>query len=329
MESCIREALGQYAFTDPQTEFIRHNENITYKITDGTKRYELRIHKPAEGFSLGIYKAGDSRTAYLESEMLLVGYAGGRMMSPLQKPVKNREGHYVSVLPDGTPATVLEWVEGDVLQNSTVTPETGEAIGSMIAELHRCFRELDFDANGFSRTLNRRVQRYIYKQPLLAAAGGQMEIAAQKGQITKEQAAAAVESLHVIKSRMDELDSLPRMTGIVHADLSPSNLIVSNGRIVPIDFSLSGFGYSYMDVGMALCNFKDMNIRNSIRRGYEKVAGVPVPMRYIEPFFALGVLLYIACQHDRAGTEDWFGGAMMRWCDTIFHPLNEGRTITA
>ena len=75
MESCMCEALDQYAFTDPQTEFIRHNENITYKITDGTKRYELRIHKPAEGFSLGIYKAGDSRTAYLESEMLLVRYA--------------------------------------------------------------------------------------------------------------------------------------------------------------------------------------------------------------------------------------------------------------
>ena len=251
------------------------------------------------------------------------------MTSPLQKSVKNRAGHYVSVLPDGTPATVLEWVEGDVLQNSTVTPETGEAIGSMIAELHRCFRELDFDANGFSRTLNRRVQRYIYKQPLLAAAGGQMEIAAEKGQITKEQSTAAVESLHVIKSRMDELDSLPGMIGIVHADLSPSNLIVSNGLIVPIDFSLSGFGYSYMDVGMVLCNFKDVNIRNSIRRGYEKVAGTPVPTRYIEPFFALGVLLYIACQHDRAGTEAWFGGAMQRWCDTIFYPLNEGRTITA
>jgi len=46
-----------------------------------------------------------------------------------------------------------------------------------------------------------------------------------------------------------------------------------------------------------------------------------VPLRYIEPFFALGVLLFIVCQHDKIYMQDWFGGAVERWRKIIFNPL--------
>ncbi|TDF89184.1 hypothetical protein [Paenibacillus piri] len=44
----FREVLLNYTFVDPEVQFIRHNENITYKVTEkGTgESYLLRMHKP-------------------------------------------------------------------------------------------------------------------------------------------------------------------------------------------------------------------------------------------------------------------------------------------
>lgn len=42
----IKETLAQYNIKNPSVEFIRYNENVTYKITDKNDKYLLRIHKP-------------------------------------------------------------------------------------------------------------------------------------------------------------------------------------------------------------------------------------------------------------------------------------------
>ncbi len=43
---CFKEVLLQYSFTDPIVELIRHNENITYKLTEkgSEDTYLLRMH---------------------------------------------------------------------------------------------------------------------------------------------------------------------------------------------------------------------------------------------------------------------------------------------
>lgn len=110
--------------------------------------------------------------------------------------------------------------------------------------------------------------------------------------------------------------------GFIHADLSMSNMILTaDNGIVPIDFSLSGVGFYYMDIGMMLSAFNDKNIRRCIKNGYEKEMKTEIPMRYIEAFFAFGVILFIACQHNKVYMEEWFYKAMERWCNTIFTPL--------
>ena len=48
----INKALNYYHFNNPSVELIRHNENMTYKITDTDKSYVMRVHKPTEGFRL-------------------------------------------------------------------------------------------------------------------------------------------------------------------------------------------------------------------------------------------------------------------------------------
>ena len=40
----VREALAYYDFTNPYTEFIRHNENLTCCITDDNNAYTQNFH---------------------------------------------------------------------------------------------------------------------------------------------------------------------------------------------------------------------------------------------------------------------------------------------
>lgn len=329
MDQVIQEAFAFYGFKNPELDFIRHNENLTYKLTDRADAYLLRIHQPVEGFSLGIYQKNINPVKSLQSEMMLLNHAGNCMTSPMQKPVKNRHGEFVSVLKDGTPVTLLKWVEGRTVEKNTVTEKIGESIGRMVAELHQCFNTLHFDSehHSFSSALISELVLYRYDQKLLERVEEELKEAVKMGQIKKKNVDRMNDALTVIKGRMDELDKIPYMSGIVHADLSPSNLILSDQQIVPIDFSLSGYGFHYMDLGMILSQWKDHSIRKSIKSGYEKVIGKEVPLRYIEPFFALGVLLFIACQHEKIHQQDWFEDALERWERRIFNPLINGENF--
>ena len=75
---------------------------------------------------------------------------------------------------------------------------------------------------------------------------------------------------------------------------------------------------------MMMTNFSDKKIRNFIKMGYEQESGKEVPVRYIDALFAFCVLLFICSQHEKASKEEWFSGAIGRWCNTIFTPLING-----
>jgi hypothetical protein len=88
------EVLSLYSITEPEIEFIRHNENITFKVTDkqDNKTYLLRIHKPSTAGLYGIQHTLEG----LESEMyILQGLARGEYL-PAQKPVAGRMGQLVT-----------------------------------------------------------------------------------------------------------------------------------------------------------------------------------------------------------------------------------------
>ena len=57
----VDKVIKQYHFIDPGVELIRHNENMTYKVTDIEKSYVLRIHKPYEGINLDLLYQGKER----------------------------------------------------------------------------------------------------------------------------------------------------------------------------------------------------------------------------------------------------------------------------
>lgn len=312
-EQILIQALKLYSFTQPRAEFIRHNENITYKITDVEKEYVLRVHRPIEGFSTGILGMEISQIELIQSELDIIMDLGENTDLPMQKSVYGTNGSLVQVLADGTPVTLLEWVSGQTVDSIELSPYILVDSGKLMAQMHSFFQD--------NIKPPKHYVRYCYNQTILPKITERIENAAHIEIITPRQTNAIVKALREIRKRFDELDSLYEKQ-IVHADLMKGNVIIgAGGQLTPIDFSLCGYSHFYMDIGTIYGLSHDDVGRKNIILGYKSVRNSEINPRYIEPYFALGVLLFIACQYERARDWDWFPGNMKRWCGDIFQPL--------
>ncbi|MFF2019905.1 phosphotransferase [Paenibacillus sp. NPDC058177] len=129
-----------YSLVEPIIEFIRHNENITFKVTDkkANRSYLLRIHKPiSEGLS-GVQHTWNG----LQAEMRLLQEIAHNNILKVQKPVANREGEWVTDYNSeqfgATFATLLEWIEGSTLtlEEDNIT-QIVYKLGEDVARLHK------------------------------------------------------------------------------------------------------------------------------------------------------------------------------------------------
>ncbi len=314
-EELLAEALRLYPFTAPNAQLIRHNENATYRVVDG-ETYVLRIHRPAAGFTLGMFGVTGHTAELLGGEMAFIASLRAGTDIPMQTPVECVGGRLVGMLSDGTPVTALTWLEGETLEHAGATQDLLRRVGEMTAKMHR-------HAQGVTAAL----QRYAYGPGMLPRIAASVAKAADASAITAEQCACMQGALAKIRARMDELDAMPGGPCIVHSDLSAANLIVRNGAVSPIDFCLCGYSHIHMDIGSLYGHWSTEPERRALIDGYEAVAGTRVDFRYVEPYFALQVLLFIASQYERAKDWAWFGGAVGRWCRDIFLPLSAGDTI--
>ena len=312
-EQLLCQALGLYNLQQPEPEFIRHNENMTYRINCADKTYVLRIHKPVEGFSTGIFNMNHRRAELVYSELDIIYALKNGTDLPMQTPVCGINGGLVQSLSDNTPVTLLEWVEGETVENAGTTPEILKYSGKLMAEMHAFFLQ--------KSELSKRYIRYDYDQTILPRIAERIESAARAEILTTEQMRTVLKALDEICRRFDELDSIQEKH-LVHADLGKSNVIIApDGRLTPIDFSLCGYSHFYMDIGGIFgldCNDEG---RKHIIEGYKSVRNCVINPRYIEPYLALSVLLFIAGQYERAKDWAWFPGHMERWRRDIFEPL--------
>jgi thiamine kinase-like enzyme len=106
--------------------------------------------------------------------------------------------------------------------------------------------------------------------------------------------------------------------GVVHSDLSKSNMLLCGSSVAPIDFGLWGYGYYYMDLGALASHYTDPWQQDAIFLGYESVMHSHVDRRYVEPFVCLGILLFICTFGESVYKEEWFPGALDRWTNTHF-----------
>lgn len=302
----VQEALMYYGFKDPDIRFIRHNENIICRVTENGCSYALRIHLPVRGFSLDLY-GGGSPLRLRQGEMELLLHLSQTAPFPVQIPVRNKHGEYITLLPDGIPCELLRWVEGTLLDKDDADSYAGD-LGILAAQIHKA-------SEGFAGV------RLSYSYDLVKKTGVEIYRAVQKRQISKEQAAVCGDVLEEVEHIMASLEECPDAKSLIHADLSFGNVILTPQGLAPIDFSLSGFGYKAQECGMLAANYESKEAQERIRTSYEEESGIAIEKHHMEAFLAFSVLLFVAAQHNRYGREKWFQDCMVRWTKGLFRDV--------
>jgi len=310
MDNKLKEALGMYDLTSSKVDLIRHNENVTYKVTDGGNTYVLRIHQPADGFSLDMLHKGFGKLELIQNEMKAIINLACNTDILLQQPIYNGDGDFVAVLSCGTPVTLLSWVEGETLETLEMTGELFFTIGKTIADMHK-----------YLSICNQKYARFSYDQSLLPSISEQICLATMSNALTEPQSQTIHAVIAEIERRLNELDQTGLQKHIVHSDLYKSNIVHNNGVITPIDFSLCGYAHFYLDIAAVLSYCKSDGSKQSLLEGYRSSRKVEINPYFIEPYSALESLLFFACQHKRAHEWDWWHEVVENACEKEFEPL--------
>lgn len=300
----LSEALERYGLSEAGAELIRHNENMTFRVGG---RYLLRIHKHKDGFSTGTLYEGFDRAGLYETELAFLIHLK-KCGIRVQSPVPNVDGRLVTLLSDGTPVTVLTWLEGHTISKDELSPCLCREMGEMTARLHMAARSfpdmpsIRYDA-GMCALLSETFQKLC-----------------EANEVPTENRSAISGALDAIK---DCLKKREKEFILVHADLSLSNMLITEEGLVPIDFSLSGYGHPMMDIGELYCSIMGGAHRKAIADGYKATAdgAEGFDWRAIDCTYALNVLLGIILHWEIWAKEAWFADRLSGWCREIFRPL--------
>lgn len=301
MNALLQEALALYGLAGAQAMFLQHNENLTYRVGD---RFLLRIHSPAAG----IHAPSTVEDRRIELAFLQHLRAHGM---PVQEPIPNAKGEFVSILADGTAATLMTWVPGRDLSGMEHTGELCFRIGEMTARLHRASR-------GFTMPGIR-----AYDAAQCQRMEGKLAAMVQRHRLENEYAATLQNACRAVaESFTSSSDDLLA----IHDDLSPSNILETDSGLIPIDFSLCGMGRPMTDVGMLVAGFNSTLRRSAILRGYEAAGGV-LRRRELEAGFIHGLLCAFVFHADTWPLEPWFADRLRRWKQEMLQPFSEGKPI--
>ena len=298
----VKEALKAYGMENARHEMIRHNENITCKVFHQGNTYALRIHQPIEGFCASIITNGKSDIDLFQSEIELLQYMRDHGFMELQKPILNLDGEYVTKLSNGIPAMLLTWVEGEPIKQEE-TGRYAEEIGELACKIHQA-------AEGFAG------DRIEYDNALCDRMIEEIKKAVSLNHMAPEAGEKCISELGAIKAAQNRLES-EFGHSIIHADLGFSNILVTEYGLVPIDFSLSGYGSLAQEAGMILSNYHDDESGKKLLAGFKK-AGHLVHSADADIFLAYSVLLFICVQHNKVHKEEWFENALNEWCKELF-----------
>jgi len=291
----LHEALRMLGLEEAKAEFLRHNENMTYRV-DG--RYLLRIHKAAEG--LHVEHDPDMRHAELD----FLRHLAARGMH-VQHPFAE------VTLPDGTMATLLTWLEGHHISEAEFTTDMQHHIGAMTARLHQA-------AAGFHHPA---LRRYDAAHVVMQASA--IREMGERYHLPPHETDAAFLAAQVIAERLEQASD---EFIAIHCDLSQSNLILTDSGVVPIDFSLCGFGHPMHDLSVLLANTSTQAQRFAFAQGYAAAGGC-IDMPLLDAGYALGLLEALVIHADTWPKEEWFAPRLTRWVNEMLLPLSQGKPL--
>lgn len=314
-----RRALQAYELADPQPEFLRHNENLTFKVTASGQRSPLllRIHCTALPGLDPSWRA----PATIESELLWIEAIARGTDVTVQQPVRTKAGDLVSSveLPSGehVPCSLLRWIEGEPFPRKAAgATALARRFGRMVAELH---------THTGSWRAPSTFHRPAYDPEFAIRAMDRLRPGVREGLFSEEDLAVVEEVAHRIKEIAEGLGTNPEHWGLIHADLQGSNLLVHDDDVRPIDFSLCGFGHFCFDLSISVADLGE-ELRAPFLEGYAEQRELPPDAhRLIEAFAMVGIISCCALHIGRLESREWLPRRMPVYANEYSRSVLDGK----
>lgn len=305
----IGEALSYYSIPESEVTLLRHNENMTFRI--GTD-YLLQIHEHIEGFQTQHIYEGMDRTAVYETELQFLGYLKKQEGMIIREPVENCHGEMITRLSNGVLATVSKWLDGESLDKRKLDDELCYQIGALTARLHRYAK--GFQGSSVISYDTRHCKRVQERFRALKCVG----LSESDSRIAQKACDAVGALLQKVQNEFQ----------IIHADLSPSNIVLTKNGLAAIDFSFFGIGHPMYDIAILFGNISGLAARQKIAEGYRNAGGT-IHYKALDACFVLTILDTVAIHAEKWGKQDWFQDRMKRWCNQSLKPFCRGERLFA
>ena len=220
-------------------------------------------------FTLRIYRAGTSIDK-IRSEVywLKALWNTGRIKT--LSPVPGRDGEMIqSISPNDLPsryAVVYDWIPGETLAEKT--PELIRNLGTMVGRMHHVSETLELP-QWFTRP------RYDIDSVTL-----KIEAALESDHT--DASAEEFAKLSSLSSRFSQFVTEQgegrNVFGLIHSDLEPHNIIISDGHPCPIDVVEFGFGYYISDI-LTLSRHLNEDEQAIFFEGYQEIRALPKDYR--------------------------------------------------
>lgn len=316
---CFREVLLNYSFIDPEVQFIRHNENITYKVTE--KRtgdaYLLRIHKPIAPNMQGIQTtrgAIQSELEFLQAWSIFTEW-------PVQIPFPNRAGELISSMIidcEEIHCSVLQWINGELMSKEDFSNESMVCmLGKRIGHLHQFSRSYRHPSS---------ILRPEYGTEWINTMLAQLRSGQQIGVISIRQLEVMENVFSKVTTPIQGLIQVTGQWGFIHADIHHSNLIYTSNGISLIDFGLSGFGPYAMDIAMAALFIKK-ELRDCLLSSYSTIIPGEINIELLEALTFLAIAGHYAFVVSREEKHMWVRECMPRFIEHYCEPYLAGKSV--
>ncbi len=231
-------ALHEFGFRHYRLRLLKHLVNTTFFLVCASGRYLVRVHRVKNHTPLRI----ESELAWLEA-------LSRDKAVTVQTPHRSPGGRMVVIadapgVPEPCPVTVLSWLNGHVLPQTRRSPEHFERLGRLVARLHNhaqrwtppsTFDRPVYDADGVMGPQSGFPLDEIGPTHLPAPIRHDLETVYDRFKKTEE-----------------SLGRGPDHFGLIHFDLSFSNVLFTAREVWPIDFDDCGYGFYLYDLAVVL-----------------------------------------------------------------------------
>lgn len=311
-------ALDQYTLAVADIWLVGVHTNTLFRVrAAGGRSYIIRVCEP-----------GWRTETDLRSEIMwlqdLSRYPD--IGAPEPHPARNGD-FYVHASAQGVPeprrCVVLSWIKGTPLEGR-LTEDNLFKMGALFARLHETATHFSppegFTRRKMNRVLARDEEDVLFRPSCENAFTARTRDILQR---TQEKVDTAFQQLY-------DLDD-PAELRVIHNDLWHGNIKVFHGRLHPLDFEDTIWGYPVQDIAMALQDLMvDVErdayepLQSAFRDGYESLASWPESHEGQIDTFRAGRLLwvanYVARFEDQYLREhvDWLAGQFERFLDSGF-----------